>query len=73
MNEVAELLAVARAPAGVGVENDIAGRGVKLDLSREAVSVVGEGAVVNLENERVLLFGIESGRFADPSLNLSSA
>ncbi len=40
IEQIAELLSVARAASGVGVQNHVAGRGIKLDLGGEAIAVV---------------------------------
>ena len=64
VDQVAERLAVARAAARVGVQDDVAGGGVELDLGREAGAVVGERAAVDLEDQRILCVRSKPGGFA---------
>lgn len=69
VDEIAELLAVARAAARIGIDDDVARRSVRLDLGGESVAVVREGPAVDLENERILPGRVELGRLDDPSLD----
>ena len=72
VDEVAELLAVARAAARIDVEHHVARCRIKLNLRGEAVAVVGKRSAVNLQDERVLLGRIEARRLDDPPLNLAA-
>ncbi len=71
MDQIAELLPVARASPGVDVEHHIAGGSVELNFSGKAISIVCKRPAMNLEDQRVGIRGIESGRFRDPALDLS--
>jgi hypothetical protein len=72
VDQVGELGAVARAAARVGVQHHVALRGVELDLRREVRAVGGEGAAVDLEQQRVALGQIEVGRVDDPALDVAA-
>src|SRR3989304_759575 len=68
MDEVPELIAVAGASAGVGIEHDVIPGRHELLFDIESVSVVGEGSAVNLENQRVLSRGVEIRGLQEPAL-----
>ena len=69
VDEVPELLAVADAAAGVGVQHDVAGGGHELLLRVEDVAVVREGAAVHLQDQRVLARRVEAGGLDDPAVH----
>ena len=72
LDQVGELAAVARAAARIGIDHDIAGRRIKLDLRGEGRSVGGERATVDLEQQRVLLRRVEVRRAHDPGLDVAT-
>ena len=69
LDDVAEVLAVGRAAARVHVRDDVAASRLREELVRERVAVGGMRAAVNLENQRVLLRRIESGRRDVPAVH----
>ncbi len=69
VDEVAELLAVRRAPPRVGVEDHVAGGCVELDLRREVGAVGGEGPSVDLQDQGIALPLLEPRRLHDPALD----
>ena len=72
LDDVAELGAVGTAPSGVGIEDDVALRGHPLELVRERVSVSRMRAAVDVEDQRILLRGVEAGRLLDPGGDLQA-
>src|SRR5262245_66662080 len=72
VDEVPELLAVARRAPRIGVEDDVSGRGVELKLGGPAVTVVGEGPAVDLEDEGIPPRRVEAGRLEEPTLDLAA-
>src|SRR6266852_1014461 len=71
MDEIGEILAIAGAAAGIGVEHHVPSRGIHLHFEVETVTIVGERTAVNLKNKRIFFGGIEIWRVDDPTLNLA--
>src|SRR5580765_7892073 len=67
VNQIAELLTVARAAAGIGVEHNVVARCHDLLLDIKTITIVCEGSAVNLENQWILLHGVKVGWLDNPS------
>src|SRR5262249_51908014 len=70
LNDVAKILSVASRAARVRIEHDVSLGGHPMKLVIEDPSVGGVRSAVNVENQRILLLGIEVGRFLYPGLDL---
>jgi hypothetical protein len=69
VDQVPELLAVARAAARIGVQHHEAGRGHQLLLLVEPVAVVRERAPVDLEDQGILPARVEARGLDDPAMD----
>ena len=70
LDDVAEILAVSRAAARVGIEDDVTFGRHPLKFMVEDVAVGGVRAAVNVQDERIFLAWIEVRRLLHPGLNL---
>ena len=72
LNDIAELLAVAGAPARIGIKHDVAFGGHPLEFMVEGVAICGMRAAMDIENQRIFLAGREVGRTLHPSLDAAA-
>ncbi len=70
LDDVAELLPVGRAAPGVGIQDDVAPGGHRLELVEEVVAVGGVRPAMNVEDQRIFFAGIEVRRLLHPGLDL---
>src|SRR5439155_9906145 len=69
LDDVAELLAVGRAAARIGVEHDVTLGRHPVEFVRERVAVRCVRPAVYLENERIFFRRVEMRWLQDPALN----
>ena len=69
LNDVAEILSVTGGASRIGVKNYIALGGHPLKLVVKDPAVRSVGTSVNIEDQRILLMGIEVRRLLDPALD----
>src|SRR2546423_1129847 len=69
LNDIAELLAVACAAPGIGIEHDITLGRHPLEFMIEDISVCGMRSAVNIEDQWIFLRWIEIRRLLNPGFN----